>query len=204
MLVHQRVNPSVSWFWFSRNQWLRASHQSFGCCPSSLHINRPISILNMSHCLPAVTENGCWNPPFIFTSNWITICVAQITRYDHFPRLNHHFVSSNRHNTTMFVGLNMLKPLCHHFPQLNHQICPSVFSAFSTRSPRFGFSGEDYAAYDLPVAVVTVGVLLWASRAAEDATKPLSYAPKPAIDPTGHGDFMGISPRKLGFHGDFT
>ena len=80
------LNPSVSWFWFSRNQWLRGSHQidgciircflpcfclsrslrktcrlvsakisSFGCCPSSLHIwiNRPISILNMSHCLPA-------------------------------------------------------------------------------------------------------------------------------------------------------
>lgn len=44
-----------------------------------------------------------------------------------------------------------------------------------SRYEQFGFSGEDYAAYDLPVAVVTVGVLLWASRAVEDATKPLSY-----------------------------
>lgn len=38
-----------------------------------------------------------------------------------------------------------------------------------SRYEQFGFQGEDYAAYDLPLAVITVTVLVFASRAAEDA-----------------------------------
>ena len=66
---------------------------------------------------------------------------------------------------------------------------------FGGPRPRFGFSGEDSAAYDLPLAAVTAVVLLWASRAAEDAARPLSYVPKPAIQ-REMGEFMVDSNKK--------
>eukprot|EP00413_Alexandrium_margalefii_P044503 CAMPEP_0204582736 /NCGR_PEP_ID=MMETSP0661-20131031/45384_1 /ASSEMBLY_ACC=CAM_ASM_000606 /TAXON_ID=109239 /ORGANISM="Alexandrium margalefi, Strain AMGDE01CS-322" /LENGTH=273 /DNA_ID=CAMNT_0051592037 /DNA_START=26 /DNA_END=845 /DNA_ORIENTATION=- len=43
------------------------------------------------------------------------------------------------------------------------------------RYEQFGFTGEDYAAYDLPLAALTVVLLLVVSRMANDGAQPLAF-----------------------------
>ena len=75
--------------------------------------------------------------------------------------------STYRHAGIASLGYQMYQLI---MPAMYFHACVALPSC----DQQFGFQGEDYAAYDLPLAVITVAVLVFASRAAEDATQPLS------------------------------
>ena len=74
-----------------------------------------------------------------------------------------------------------------HRPNMAHWLLYQFFmpavnfhhtTVLANRYEQRGFHGEDYATFDLPLAVLTLGILVLASKVADDANKQLSWVMK--------------------------